>query len=168
MRRPLGMRLGSALAAVAFAATSSVTDMEAHPLSAHGLHGGATLAPDVARAPDRAAQAHAGHFGPGHQGHGAEGAAGGGAPTRDAEPPSRGGRAADPAPASHSEHSSDNCPCVGPCHGGPAPTLSAPTAAEVARVEADPEPVVPVPERLVHRDPTSYLLPLANAPPARV
>jgi hypothetical protein len=146
MRRPLTFRLGTALAAFVFAATGGISGMKLHPLAAASEH-----------APAADAHAH-------HAGHGAE-------HTNALGQASALGRIA--APSGHEGHEGHHppgqeCTCVGPCQGGATPSLSGPDASGLALSAPDLEPVAAAPARQIHQDPRSHILPLANAPPARV
>jgi hypothetical protein len=73
------------------------------------------------------------------------------------------------AHSSHSQHGSpDECRCVGPCDGATSNTPHLPTPNEIAVGETDVLPSDVVVVLLVLEDPASYLLPLPNAPPARI
>jgi hypothetical protein len=161
MRRPLTFRLGTALAAFVFAATSGITGMEAHPLSAHGPHASGLIALDLGVAPEQSAGSHADH----HSGHDV---ASDPAASAHGHHQAAAAHTTDAGQSGHSHHSSEECTCVGPCQGGAAPTISGPETADVWVGEADHAPVVYAPIRLIHQDPSSHLLPFATAPPARV
>jgi hypothetical protein len=165
MRRPLIFRLGTALAAIVFAATGGVVGMDAHPLPSHEADGAALVPPQAALASQAAAHAvdDTGHHGGHHSGRD-DGA-------RDADHGSH--EQAAPA-ASHGGHHEGHhppgqeCTCVGPCQGGAAPSLSGPETSALPVVEPDRTPVEPAVARLIPQDPRSHLLPPPTAPPARV
>jgi hypothetical protein len=142
MPRPLTFRLSTLGATLAFAATGGVTGMEAHPLSAHGPHADDLIAMEL-----------------GAPAHHAEGA--------DEKPVATHSGLSEHS--GHPEHdSSGECTCVGPCQGGAPPDLAESETVEVAAgATAYTRPTAPL-ARLIPQDPRSYLLPLPNAPPARV
>ena len=67
-----------------------------------------------------------------------------------------------------SDSSSSECTCVGPCQGGTAPNVTTPFSYVAGTHEIDSAPRIARKVHRVHRDATSHLLPLPNAPPARV
>jgi hypothetical protein len=146
--RALASRLSVACVALVFGTTGSARVMDAHAMSSHASHHAsqshhiiAVAATDVAAS--QAADPHAGH----HMGSTAH----------DADEPADG-----------EEQSSAECTCVGPCQGGTPPPVSRQVEYTIAAAEVGFEPPVARTVLFVRRDPTSHLLPLPNAPPARV
>jgi hypothetical protein len=135
-----------ACVALLFATMGGARRMDAHGLAGHGSHFGHIIAQsDAVVSHDD----HGSHTGP----DGATSQAGHG--ERQGE-------------QDQEEQSSEECTCVGPCQGGTPPNVTEPTSYVVATHEVDSAPQVAPKVHRVLRDPTSHLLPLPNAPPARV
>ncbi len=166
-RRPLAFRLAAALSMFVFTMMGGATGVELHPLSQHGPHSSDVIAIELG------AVAHplAGSRTPGH--HASEGAD---SPTHSslataAAAGVEGSGAQSATPGHHSGHpqhgSSHECTCIGTCQGGTAPMAPHVPSSEVPDRETDRSGVVRVAVRPIHEDPTSYLFPFPNAPPAR-
>ncbi len=146
--RTLASRMSVACVALLFATMGGARTMDAHALAGHGSHFGHIIADSEVVVSHDVHASHAGH-------HPA---------ASDASGDDRRGSDA----GSEQEPSSSECTCVGPCQGGTAPNVTRPTSYVVATHEVDLAPQVARTVHRVHRDPTSHLLPLPNAPPARV
>jgi hypothetical protein len=141
--RTITSRMSVACVALLFTTMGGARRMDAHALSGHGSHFGHIIAqsePVVSH--DHSA--HAGHHG----------AASDEVDAEQSQPPE--------------EQSSEECTCVGPCQGGTPPNVTQPTAYVAATHEVASAPHVARTVHRVYHDPTSHLLPLPNAPPARV
>jgi hypothetical protein len=139
-RRPVALRVGTGVSAMLFLGTSGFGGFELHPSSQHPLHSGDIVAMQLGVAHDGAHRSEA---------SGAE------------RPDSAEHR------SSHPHHdSSDECTCVGVCQGGASPSLDHP-ASLVSDAPSENIRVVQLPIPLIRDDPTSYLVPLPNAPPLR-
>jgi len=132
-----------ACVALLFATMGGARRMDDHALAGHGSHFGHIIAQTDAVVSHDDHGSHAGH-------HGA-------ASERDVEQDQE-----------QQEQSSEECTCVGPCQGGTPPNVTQPTSHLVATHVVDSAPQVARTVHRVYRDPTSHLLPLPNAPPARV
>ncbi|MGE0158213.1 MAG: hypothetical protein AB7T31_02305 [Gemmatimonadales bacterium] len=130
-----------ACVALLFATTGAARRMDMHALSGHGSHFGNSVTDAAPAASHHAHGSHAGH----HQ-------------VVEQQEAGEPGQAPQP----------NECTCVGPCQGGVAPNVTRPAAYVVAAQEVRSKPQVAKTLLLVRRDPTSHLLPLPNAPPARV
>jgi hypothetical protein len=60
------------------------------------------------------------------------------------------------------------CTCVGPCHGGTAPSEYRTTSYEVAEGEVQKVLAAPHVARIVYRNASAHILPLPTAPPSHV
>lgn len=157
-RRPVALRLGASVSAMLFLGTSGFGGFELHPSSQHPLHSGDIVAMQLGVVPKVV-------LGTPPQIEGGSSEAG------DVAHRSQAGGAARPDSAEHrSSHphhdSSDECTCVGVCQGGASPSLDQP-AAVVSDAPSEDIRVVQLPVPLIRDDPTSYLVPLPNAPPLR-
>ena len=138
--RPLAYRLSVGCVALMFVTMGGARGMNAHPLSSHGSHFGHMIAVEAPSVSDHGGADHSRH----HAG------------------PS------DASDEETQEGSSSECTCVGPCQSGSSSNVAeAPSYQVVEAAAAEARPVAQ-PTRLFYRDPTAYLLPLPNAPPARV
>jgi hypothetical protein len=144
--------MGVACVALLFATMGGARRMDAHAMTGHGSHFGHIIAQGEAVVSDDDHSAHAGH-------HGA--AAHTGSHTASHE-------VVDEPSQEAEEPSSGECTCVGPCQGGTPPNVTQPTSYVVATHEIESAPHVARTVHRVYRDPTSHLLPLPTAPPARV
>ena len=140
--RTLASRTSVACVALLFATMGGARRMDSHALSGHGSHFGHIIADSEAIVSHEAHASHTGNH---------------------------------PAPADQSaedpgqpEPSSPECTCVGPCQGGTPPNVTRPTIHVVVTHEVDSRLRVARTVHIVHRDPTSHLLPLPNGPPTRV
>jgi hypothetical protein len=133
-----------ACVALLFATMGGARRMDAHAMSGHGSHFGHIIADGETIVSHDVHTSHAGHH-----------------------PPSS-ASSTDDQPESQKQESSDECSCVGPCQGGTPPNITRPTLHVVATHEVDSAPQVARIVHRVHRDATSHLLPLPNAPPALV
>lgn len=145
--RTLASRMSVASVAWMFATMGGARTMDSHALGTHGSHFGHIIAEsEVVVSHD----AHASH----------------------ASYPAAHTHASDAAPQhdvpQDDEPASNECTCVGPCQGGAAPNVTRPTTYVVAALEVESAPQAPRTVHRVHRDATSHLLPLPNAPPALV
>lgn len=141
--RTLASRMSVACVVLLFATMGGARRMDDHALAGHGSHFGHIIAQSEAVVSHDDHSAHAGH-------HGAASEEG------DAEQ------------SQEQQQSSEECTCVGPCQGGTPPNVTQPTPYVVATHEVDSAPQVARTVHRVYHDPTSHLLPLPNAPPARV
>jgi len=142
--RTLTSRMSVACVALLFATMGGARRMDAHALAGHGSHFGHIIAQSEAVVSQDDHGSHAGHHG---------------TTSHEADA----GQQQD-----QQEQSSEECTCVGPCQGGTPPNVTQPTSHLVATHVVDSAPQVARTVHRVYRDPTSHLLPLPNAPPARV
>jgi hypothetical protein len=136
MARRKAFKLCSGCAALVFTATSGVTGMQMHPLSAHP-ESEAILAMEMGLGSQPMASmpaTHAMHHMMHHGQHSMPG-------------------------------SSNDCTCPGPCAGGGPPTLASHLPGLEIVPQSGPVQVVYAPEPLIRSDPMAYLRPLPNAPP---
>lgn len=134
-------KLCTGCAAFVFTATSGLTGMQMHPLSAHpesedliAMEMG-TYAHSNLSLPSPAGL-HVAHHAGGHGQHSVPGSA-------------------------------DGCTCLGPCQGGAPPSLPDVGTPRIVLAPVAHLHAVPTRTRVAHQDTGSYLLPLPNPPPVR-